>query len=146
MIRWICIAILLGGACSGSPPADGGQGAGDFRLESPAAAPAPAPAADRAPAASAKWSVTLNSRPPFAQVTLLPSGPTLGTTPLSAEFDREVDRVELQFALNGATENRVATPASGEILVEFPDASAQSAAETARAKGRPKSKKKKASR
>ena len=77
---------------------------------------------------------------------MLPSGPTLGSTPLTAEFDRDIAQVELQFSFNGVVENRVATSSSGEILVEFPDPNAAPQTAPARPKGTPKSKKKKASR
>jgi hypothetical protein len=89
--------------------------------------------------------VTLNARPPFAQVTVLPNGPTLGSTPLTAEFDRRVDRVELQFSLNGMKQDRIATAESGEILVEFPESRAAAKVAPPRPRGTPKSKKKKTS-
>jgi len=100
----------------------------------------------RVPSRPGYWTATLNSRPPFAQVTVLPSGPTLGTTPLMAEFESRMDRIELQFSLNGIVETRLVSPAEPEVLVEFSDSGAAPGAGQARPKGTPRSKKKKASR
>jgi len=87
-------------------------------------APAPAPGLREPPAAVAQVQLTVVSDPPGARVVELPSGRTLGTTPLNATVPRSSSpsRLRLDRAGRKTTEVEVLPDAELEVHVALPRA------------------------